>query len=217
MRPIVTKLALAAVATVVLLGCGSSGTKTIVVETTTTPTATAPVTTYKMPVSATPTTCTVYLSGADALIEWASASFNVMPACQNWISLNAKQGELWTEQIPAGLAADDTQVCLLANSGGSVTASVLDDGDQVNGKGACEGLISAGWFEQNTSPNPVSKARPAPGSPKLVVTGLAGSDRSRASNRPSSTSAATAATSSTTLCGRRGRLRRPSAKASATS
>jgi hypothetical protein len=62
---------------------------------------------------------------------------------------------------------------LLAREPGRSHCDALDDGDQVNGKGACEGLISAGWVEQNTSPNPASTARPAPGSPKLAVTGPA--------------------------------------------
>jgi len=102
-----------------------------------------------MPASATPTTCTVYLSGQDALVEWASSTYNVAAACQSWISLNAQKGEPWTGEIPSdGIPFNDTPVCSLANTDGTVTASVLDDGGQVNGKGASEGLISAGWIEQ---------------------------------------------------------------------
>lgn len=124
-----------------------------------------------MPASAAPTTCTVYLSGQDALVEWASESDDVASACQSWIRDNARQAELWTEQTPAnGVPFDDAQVCSLANSAGSVTASVLDDDGQVNGKSACEGLISAGWIERNTSTTaPISNSRPEAGAPTLVV------------------------------------------------
>lgn len=118
-----------------------------------------------MPASITPTTCTVYLSGQDALVEWASSTYNVAPACESWIRLNAKQGELWTEEIPSnGVAFDDTPVCSLANTDGTVTASVLDDGGQVNGKSACEGLISGGWIAQNPSATPPARAAAAPSS-----------------------------------------------------
>ena len=95
------------------------------------------------------------------------------PACQSWIRLNAKQGELWTEEIPSNAVPfDDTAVCSLANTDGTVTASVLDDGGQVNGKSACEELISAGWIEQNPSSTPpLSNSRPAAGAPELIVSG----------------------------------------------
>ena len=167
----VGKAAFIATMTVAIAACGSSATKTVIVETATQTTATTSGSEFHMPASATPTTCIVYLSGQNTLVEWASSTNNVAPACQSWISLNAKQGELWTETIPSnGVPFDGTPVCSLADTEGTVTASVLDDGDQVNGKGACEGLISAGWIEQNPSSTaPLSNSPPAAGAPKLIV------------------------------------------------
>jgi hypothetical protein len=165
------KAVFTAAITVALAACGSSVTKTVVVETATETTATSTGSEFHMPASITPTTCTVYLSGQDALVEWASSTYDVAAACQSWIRLNAKQDELWTEEIPSnGVPFDDTAVCSLANPDGTVTASVLDDGGQVNGKSACEGLISAGWIEQNPSVTPPSaNSQPAAGAPELIV------------------------------------------------
>jgi hypothetical protein len=135
-----------------------------------------------MPASAAPTTCTAYLYGQDALVEFASKGFNVASACQSWIRNNAKQGTLWTGQPPTyGVPFDDSQVCLLANANGAVTASVLDDSGQIYGKGACEGLIAAGWVEQLPANTETlgGNSRPTLGAPKLIVGHWAGVDPSQ--------------------------------------
>lgn len=170
--------AIIAAVTVLLAGCGGSGkTETVVVETATqsqnanTTASGGKLTPFYMPASATATTCTAYLAGHDALLEYASNTFNVAHACQQWIRNNATQGSLWTEQTPAdGIPFDDAQVCALTNAQGDVTASVLDDGDQVHGQSACEGLLAAGWVDQNApATQPDTNSQPVPGAPKLIV------------------------------------------------
>jgi hypothetical protein len=136
-----------------------------------------------MPASASPTTCTTYLSAHDAVVEFASDSFDVAPACQSWIRDNAKQDSLWTGQLPnGGLPFDDSPVCLLANANSTVTASVIDDGEQTYGQAACEGLLAVGWVEQNpatTGTPPAANNAPAAGAPKLVVGRWAGVEPSQ--------------------------------------
>ena len=132
--------------------------------------------------SASPTTCTAYLHGQDALVQFASKGFNVAPACRSWIRSHAKQGTLWTEQPPTyGVPFDDSQVCLLANANGAVTASVLDDSGQIDGKGACVKLIAAGWVEQLPAKIETlgGNSRPAPDAPKLVAGQWAGIEPSQ--------------------------------------
>jgi hypothetical protein len=124
-----------------------------------------------MPVSVAPTICTIYLYGHAAAVQFASQGLDVAPACQSWIRANAKNGTLWTAQAPNyGLPFDDTQVCSLANTQNDVTVSVIDDGAQIAGQGACEGLIVAGWVEQTpATTTPTRNSPAATGSPKLIL------------------------------------------------
>jgi hypothetical protein len=135
-----------------------------------------------MPSSALPTTCTAYLHGQDALIQFASKALNVAPACQSWIRTNAKKGTLWTERPPTyGVPFDDSQVCLLTGASGAVTASVLDDRGQISGKGACDELIAAGWVEQLSTNTETlgGNSRPTRRAPKLIVGHWAGVEPSQ--------------------------------------
>jgi hypothetical protein len=138
---------------------------------------------FYMTASASPTTCTTYLYGHHAVVEFASDSFDVAPACQSWIRDSAKQGNRWTELLPnGGLPFDDSPVCLLANANSTVTASVIDDGGQTYGQAACEGLLAVGWVGQHaatTSTPPVTNGPPAAGAPKLVVGHWAGVEPSQ--------------------------------------
>jgi hypothetical protein len=158
-------------AAILLAGCGGA--------TTTTPTqssrvgdeSTAGGSKFYMDASVAPTTCTVYLYGHAAAVQFASPGLRVAPACRSWIRGNAKNGTLWTGQAPEyGLPFDDTQVCSLANTQNDVTASVIDKGAQIAGQGACDGLIAAGWVEQAPAPTgPTRNSRAAPGAPKLIL------------------------------------------------
>jgi hypothetical protein len=177
----VRKVALITTLCALVAGCGD-GTN---VATGKTPRPAAPNTSvsskFSGPASASPTTCTTYLYGHDAAVEFASDSFDVAPACQSWIRDNARQGKLWNEQLPVGgVSFDDSQVCLLANGNSTVTASVIDDGSKTHGQAACEGLIAAGWVEQSASATPpVTNSRPTSGAPKLALDDWAGVEPSQ--------------------------------------
>lgn len=134
-----------------------------------------------MPASASPTSCTTYRYGHDAAVEFASDSFDVAAACQSWIRDSAEQGNRWNEQLPiGGVSFDDSPVCLLAKAKSTVTASVIDDGDQTYGQAACERLIADGWVAKNAATTPpVSNTPPASGAPKLIVGRWAGVEPSQ--------------------------------------
>jgi len=158
-------------AAIVLAGCGGASTTPPTQSSRVGDTATAGGSKFYMPVSVTPTTCTVYLYGHAAAVQFASQGLDVAPACQSWIRANAKNGTLWTGQPPNyGLPFDDAQVCSLANTQKDVTVSVIDDGAQIAGQGACEGLIAAGWVEQTPATTTPTRNSPAAmGSPKLIL------------------------------------------------
>ena len=136
---------------------------------------------FYLPVAAAPTTCTVYLHGRDAAVQFASQALDVVPACQSWIRANAKDGTLWTGQAPTyGLPFDDAQVCSLANARDDVTVSVVDDGSRASGHGACERLIAAGWVEQTPATGKTTRnSRPATGAPRLIVGRWSGTEPSQ--------------------------------------
>lgn len=105
---------------------------------------------YRMPGSATPTSCTVYLQGHAAEITFSAPSLNVEPACRTWVQSSATSGELWVIGTPpSGETSGDQPICHLETSGGNTAhALVLDQGGAVYGQEACTRLLSAGaWFE----------------------------------------------------------------------
>jgi hypothetical protein len=157
-------------AAILLAGCGGA-TPTRTQSSRVGDTGTAGGSKFYMPVSVAPTICTIYLYGHAAAVQFASQGLDVAPACQSWIRANAKNGTLWTAQAPNyGLPFDDTQVCSLANTQNDVTVSVIDDGAQIAGQGACEGLIVAGWVEQTpATTTPTRNSPAATGSPKLIL------------------------------------------------
>lgn len=134
-----------------------------------------------MAASAAPTTCTIYLHGRDATVQFASLSYAVERACRSWVQARARRGERWTGQQPLyGLPYAEAQVCALTNSQHDVTASVLDVGDEPYGRGACRELIAAGWVAaQATSARPASNTRPTAGAPKLVFAHWSGTEPSQ--------------------------------------
>jgi hypothetical protein len=100
---------------------------------------------FTAPASDVPTSCTVYWADNAAQISFRSASAAVQPDCQTWIASSAKQGNLWTEQVPTSELETPTEVCELKYGG--ITAVVQDGGSQSEGQSACSGLIANGWTE----------------------------------------------------------------------
>ena len=85
------------------------------------------------------------------MVTFSSQSVDVSAACRRWITVNARQGERWTEggangqtPLPAGVR----QVCTLETLKGRVTAVVDARPGEIFGRAACAGLKSAGWTER---------------------------------------------------------------------
>src|SRR5947209_6985243 len=131
-----------------LVGCGSSSTRTVTsVPPVTTTTASRTVT---IGASSAPTRCTDYLYGHSALVTFSSRSADVTAVCRSWIKVNARERQYWIQAAPgqAPSPAEVKRVCALQARKGRLTALVDSRPDDVYGRAACSGLISAGWVQQ---------------------------------------------------------------------
>lgn len=131
-----------------IAGCGSSGTRTVTAVPTVTATTTARTVTLRA--SAAPTRCTDYLHGQSAVVTFSSQSVDVRAACRSWVSVNAREGQDWIEaaagsQVP--LSSGLKRVCTLETREGRITAVVNARPNEVFGRAACAGLMSAGWTQ----------------------------------------------------------------------
>ncbi len=106
---------------------------------------------YDMPASPTPTTCSVYMQGHDAQITFDAQALNVASACNSWIQSSAASAELWqnTPSPSANPTGPLVQVCSLSDNG-QATATIDDTGGEIYGQQACEGLLAAGTWTDET-------------------------------------------------------------------
>jgi hypothetical protein len=149
-----TGLLLATLAALAVAGCGS---ETItVVQSTPAPTPSsapnAASSTIRLAGASSPTTCTVYLSGNDAQVTFASADLQVDPECQDLITAAAKGGSLWSEDPSTSSSdgASEPPVCSLVDPKSQVTATISDTGGAIFSTPICTALISSGWTEQDS-------------------------------------------------------------------
>jgi len=145
-----------------LSGCGGGGAKTSAGPAqipSPRAMASAPVSpnTLTLPRSANgPTTCTVYAPGQATQVIFESERLDVTAECRIWTRDQTGEGCLWGYQPLTAIAATAVPVCRLADGGGGVTASVVQDtgfrpvtaAEQAAGASACGSLVGVGWREQ---------------------------------------------------------------------
>jgi hypothetical protein len=155
MRPLRSplRLALMALAVFAVAGCGS---ETItVVQSTPAPKpspSAATSNTVELAGTSSPTSCTLYLSGDNATITFASLDLQVSPECQQFITGSAQGGNLWSNNPSTSSSGGASQavVCSLLDTSGRVTATVSDTGGDFQSEPVCTALIGAGWTEQSS-------------------------------------------------------------------
>jgi hypothetical protein len=90
-----------------------------------------------MPVKHGGSSCSVYLYGHAAVVNFLSSTLDLAPACRSWTQVQAAGGTYWSRY--GQQAADDSSVCMLVSADGAgASATVMDDGGQVFGQAACQ-------------------------------------------------------------------------------